>query len=89
MKKGGLWVDWPSSIWGLGMFAMILTLRLLNLTIEPWLWYQLLPKYQPNEGGWFRLRQTFFDLNVELKTIIKLQILIKQIQEHNSIATQI
>ena len=51
MNRGGLWVDWPSSIWGLGVFAMILTLRLLNLYVEPWLWYQLLPKYQPKRGG--------------------------------------
>jgi hypothetical protein len=33
------------------VFAMILTLRLLNLYVEPWLWYQLLPKYQPKRGG--------------------------------------
>ena len=51
MNKGGLFVDWPSTIWGLDVFAMILTLRLLNLYVEPWLWYQLLPKYQPKRGG--------------------------------------
>ena len=48
----------------------------------------VLPKYQPKRGGdlgWGK----FFRLNAELKTIIKLLILIKRIQEHNSIATQI